>query len=285
MISRLDHVLLVCQSIDEGEEIYSRLLGREPDWRHADAGGAGSVMFQLENMALELMAPTGGGPVARRLHNMIDQDGQGLKSLIFGTDDIALSHAVLQRRGMRPDEPAEAESVDPYSGRVRTWTRFRLDDAGTFGVRMFVLQRRASDPLVCRAAGPGAVSALDHVVVNTPQPDRAAALYGARLGLRLALDRSNPDWDMRLQFFRTGDLTVELAHKLSSGVSEKPDKLWGLSWRVPDIEAAHARMTGAGLSVSAIRQGRKAGTRVFSVRDGAINTPTLILAHETAGAG
>ena len=71
--------------------------------------------------------------------------------------------------------------------------------------------------------------ALDHVVVNTPIPERAAALYGARLGLRLALDRSNPDWDMRLMFFRVGGLTIELAHKISGGVSNAPDKLWGLS--------------------------------------------------------
>ena len=42
-----------------------------------------------------------------------------------------------------------------------------------------------------------------------PDPERAAALYGARLGLDMALDRSHPDWG-RLMFFRCGDLIVEV---------------------------------------------------------------------------
>ena len=47
------------------------------------------MIYQLENTALEIMAPQGGGPLARRLHAMIDQDGVGLKSLIFASDDLA----------------------------------------------------------------------------------------------------------------------------------------------------------------------------------------------------
>ena len=53
---------------------------------------------------------------------------------------------------------------------------------------------------------------MDHVVVSTPDPERAAALYGARLGLDMALDRSHPDWG-RLMFFRCGDLIVEVTHR------------------------------------------------------------------------
>jgi hypothetical protein len=71
MITGLDHVLLVCSSIDDGEQAYSALLGRDPDWRSNDPGGSASVIFQLENTALEIMAPIGGGPLARRLHSMI----------------------------------------------------------------------------------------------------------------------------------------------------------------------------------------------------------------------
>ena len=42
--------------------------------------------------------------------------------------------------------------------------------------------------------------------------ERAAALYGARLGLDMALDRSHPDWG-RLMFSRCGDLIVEVTHR------------------------------------------------------------------------
>lgn len=280
MINGLDHVLIVCTSVDDAENAYSALLGREPDWRASDTGGSSTVIYQLENTALEIMAPQGGGPLARRLHAMIDQDGAGLKSLIFSTDDLGEARSTYDRRGLKPDEIAVGESVDPYSGKSRSWSRMRMDEAATHGVRIFALQRRASDPMTYKAGSPDAVSGLDHVVINTANPDRAAALYGARLGLRLALDRSNPDWDMRLMFFRAGGMTIELAHRISAGVGNQPDKLWGLSWRVPDIEAAHARLLDANFAVTSIRAGRRAGTRVFTVRDGTMGVPTLVLSAE-----
>ena len=98
-----------------------------------------------------------------------------------------------------------------------------------------------------------AVSGLDHVVIRTPNPERAVALYAGRLGLSLRLDRSEPSWGARLLFFRCGDLVIEVAHDLKAGVSDEPDRLWGLSWRVPDIARAHARVKAAGIEVSDIR--------------------------------
>ena len=279
MITGLDHVLIVCPSIDDGETAYSTLLGREPDWRSHDPGGSATVIFQLENTALEIMSPTGGGPLARRLHAMIEQDGVGLKTLVFHSDDLAGDRAALDRRGLRPDEIVANESVDPRSGRARYWSRMRLDDSTTHGVRIFCLNRKAPDPLAYKSQKPDIVSGLDHVVINTANPDRAVALYGARLGLRLALDRSSPDWDMRLMFFRIGGMTVELAHKISTGVGNQPDRLWGLSWKVPDLEAAHARLVKEGIGVTPIRAGRRVGTKVFSVRDGTLGIPTLVIAE------
>ncbi|HJQ61113.1 MAG TPA: VOC family protein [Vineibacter sp.] len=124
---------------------------------------------------------------------------------------------------------------------------------------------------------PAVISGLDHVVVRSPNPDRALALYGARLGLDLRLDRTNPEWESRLLFFRCGDLVVEIVHGLKAGRSEGSDHLWGLSWRVPDAESVHARLSAAGIEVSEIRSGRRPGTRVFTVRDRATRVPTLVL--------
>ncbi len=101
------------------------------------------------------------------------------------------------------------------------------------------------------ATKPSSIGALDHVVVRTPNPERAIALYAGRLGLDLRLDRSNPEWNARLLFFRCGDLVVEIAHDLSKGVSDAPDQLWGLSWRTPDIGRCHARL----------QEGRRRGLR------------------------
>jgi catechol 2,3-dioxygenase-like lactoylglutathione lyase family enzyme len=285
MITGLDHIVVLCPSLESGEASYAALLGREPDWRSTDGAGSATAIFQLDNMAVELMAPRGAGPLSRRLHALIDREGPGLQTVVLSCDNIEETHGVLARRGLNPEPVQTGDSIDSERAEARSWRRFRLDDARTGGVRMFVLQRSESDPLVSRPADKGAVKAIDHVVVNTMNPDRATAIYGARLGLRLALDRSNPDWDARLMFFRTGDLTIELAHRLSKGEGDAPDRLFGLTWRVDDIEAAHARMNEAGLTLSGIRAGRRAGTRVFTVRDGTLNVPTLILAAEGASPG
>ena len=115
------------------------------------------------------------------------------------------------------------------------------------------------------------------MVIPTPNPDRAVALYAARLGLDFRLDRSNPQWGSRLLFFRCGDAVVEIGADLNAPVSDAPDRLSGLAWRVRDPDTARARLAGVGFDVSEARQGRKPGTRVFTVRSGVIGAPSLII--------
>ena len=123
---------------------------------------------------------------------------------------------------------------------------------------------------------------MDHVVVSTQDPERAAALYGARLGLDMALDRSHPDWG-RLMFFRCGDLIVEVTHRPGKPSEAGQDGfkpatgLRGMCWRVADIDATHARLVAAGVDVSEVRTGRKPGTRVMTVRNGTCGVPTLLV--------
>ena len=149
--------------------------------------------------------------------------------------------------------------------------------AATHGVRLFLIEPGAphTAPLLTRA--PAAVAGLDHVVIRTQDPERAAALYGARLGLDMRLDRSNPAWGSRLMFFRCGDLIVEVSHRPGKPAAGAQDKLRGLCWRVADIDATHARLTADGVDVSEVRAGRKPGTRVMTVRNGTCGVPTLLV--------
>jgi catechol 2,3-dioxygenase-like lactoylglutathione lyase family enzyme len=114
------------------------------------------------------------------------------------------------------------------------------------------------------------------VVVSTGDPERAAALYGARLGLDLALDRTHQDWG-QLMFFRCGDLIVEVVRRPVAGTDLIHDKLWGLSWRVANIDATRERLVAAGIEASEVRMGRKPGTRVMSLRSGTCGIHTLLL--------
>jgi catechol 2,3-dioxygenase-like lactoylglutathione lyase family enzyme len=284
VITALDHIVVAVHDLGAGAAAYETVLGRAPTSRtEAHGGGADIAAFRLANVTVEVMAPAREGPTAGRLRAVLDAEGEGLASLAFAVDDIEAAHRRLARVGLDPEPIVSAVSVDRDSGAGRAWRRTRASTRATHGVRIFLVQRDTPPPSAPPAAAPGAVTGLDHVVIRTPDPERAAALYGARLGLDLRLDRSNPQWGARLMFFRCGDLIVELAHELAAGVSSGPDRLRGLSWRVADAEAARSRLAAAGLDVSEVRPGRKPGTRVFTVRDGTCGVPTLVL--EPPGAG
>jgi len=128
-----------------------------------------------------------------------------------------------------------------------------------------------------KVADEAAVSTLDHIVVNTTHPERATALYGARLALDLRLDRTNEQWGARQLFFRCGQSIVEVGANLKLPPGDAPDTFGGLAWRVRDPESARARIAAAGIDVSEVRKGRKPGTSVFTVRSGTGGVPTLML--------
>ena len=280
MITGLDHLVLVCPEIEAGTAVYEKLLGRKADWRATVEGGGATALFRLANTALELLAPAGEGPLATRLGEIIEADGPGLTTLAFASDAIVADHKALTSRGLDPGDIADGASQHSHTAARRTWQSFRIPDAKAGGLKAFIIQP-GEGALEALPAGPASAHSLDHVVINTAAPDRAIALYGAKLGLRLALDRTNPDWGVRLIFFRTGGLTIEIAQRLSEAEDPaKPDKFWGLTWVVGDIDAAHARLTEAGFDLSEVRKGRKPGSKVFTVRNGTLNVPTLFIAHE-----
>jgi catechol 2,3-dioxygenase-like lactoylglutathione lyase family enzyme len=183
----------------------------------------------------------------------------------------------LERVGAPSTEARPIRATHPDTGEKRYWTTSVLDPAASHGTNIFLIEEAPWPASPFNGEEAAAVSGLHHVVINTPNPERAAAFYGARLGLEMRLDRANPDWGTRLMFFRCGDTVVEVAHSLKEGVRDGPDAPWGLSWRVGDVDAAHARMAAAGFGVSDVRTGRKPGTRVFTIRDAPASVPTLVL--------
>ena len=271
-------MVIAVRDLEAAAATYRTLLGRAPVWRvEAHGGGATIAAFALANTAVELMAPSGSGATAERLQAVLEARGEGLVSLAFAVGDVERAHRRLARLGLDPEPIVAGESLDRTTGARRRWRRTRAATAATHGVRLFFMEQTALAPSPVLGPEPAAVAGLDHVVVRTPDPERAAALYGARLGLDMRLDRANPTWGSRLLFFRCGDLIVEIAHDLAAGRGDGPDTLWGLSWRVPDAVAAHARMQAAGLDVSEVRRGRKPGTHVFTLRGESCGVPTLLL--------
>ncbi len=274
MISGLDHVVLVVNDGDAAARAYQTLLARTPAWQYSGEGAA-RVLFTLDNMTVELVAPSGDGPAGDRIRSAIAAQGEGLASLCFRSADVARLHRRLDRLALRPEAIAEVHSRDAISGAALSWKRTRAATELTRGVRLFFLELERERPRSAPTA-PTPVTAMDHVVISTADPERAAALYGARLGLDMALDRSHPDWG-RLMFFRCGDLIVEIVHRPGTDADPAHDRLWGMSWRVADIDAARTRLVAAGIDVSEVRTGRKPGTRVLTVRTGTCGIPTLLV--------
>lgn len=276
MIVALDHFVLICPDLQAAIEDYCVLLGQDPVWR-AESDGTETALFAVGNTALELMAPSGSGVVADKLREMT-QDGARLTTLVYRSDDIDGDHHSMMRRGLAPSEITAAASVHIETGEQRDWRRFRIADRNMAGIKTFILQ--TGSPLQRPQANPGTVTSLDHLVINTPNPERAIATYGARLGLRFALDRTAEQWKTRFLFFRLGGLTLEVIHRLGEDHDPSdPDSIWGLTWETDDLGAAHGRLKAAGRDVSEVRKGRKPGSEVFTVRNGTQTVPTLFIAH------
>ncbi len=279
MITALDHVVVLVSNLDTATRSYETLFARTPSWRSMQDGTA-TALFTLENMTLELVAAVGDGDTAdkiRAAHHA--QGGDGLASLCFRVDDLPKMHRRLARLALEPEPITDGSSTNTRDGATLSWQRTRAATTAAHGVRLFFLQsaqQRPKSDVSGDASNLAPIEGLDHVVVATHQPERAAALYGARLGLDMALDRSQPEWG-RLMFFRCGDLIVEIVQRPGQNDPTQDDKVWGLSWRAGDLDATRTRLVAAGVEVSEIRSGRKPGTRVMSLKSGTCGVPTLLL--------
>lgn len=174
----------------------------------------------------------------------------GFEGITFAVNQFEASATLLERRGLD----------------------IRLDgaraDLDAHGVAIGITEG------ALRHASAGDIAGLDHVVYVSTNPDRAVATLGARLGLDLRLDRTRIK-GLRQLFFRCGDSFLELLVMGDDPAAD--DSLWGIAWRSNDIEQTHARLTAASIEVSEIRDGRKPGTRVFTVKDHALLVPTIII--------
>jgi len=291
MLSSVDHIVVAVNDLPSAQRHFVQLLGRTPSWQseHPELGTR-NVLFQLRNTFIELRSPVASGASATPLREHLATRGEGLYALAFGTLDAEQVAKELRARGLSVGEPRLGMGQDGPSGAYRRFKTVALPPGETGGIRLEIVEQLFKQaelpPALPLADETAVVAAVDHVVVMTHWPDRANELYGSKLGIRLALDRSFEGRGLRLQFFRLGGLTVEIGAQLGREAElEAPptreDLLWGIAYQVPRIDEACARLAEAGIEVSAVRAGHKPGTRVCTVKHKPFGVATLLIEPAT----
>jgi hypothetical protein len=265
LITGLDHLIVGTPDFTGDRANLSALLGTPAHWS-GRIDGREEAVFLTANVALRLQEDA-----ARR----------GLRGLCFRCADAPR----LQRRLARLNLPVETTEHDDAVGRALEQDAIAppvwLEPSATRGLSLAFVARDTDAPITV----PGRISGLDHAVINSASATGTAFLLGAQLGLDLRLDIDRPDWGGRLLFFRCGDTILEVFERRGgAGVdggerdaAARSDGFYGLSWRAHDLDTTRAELAALDFDVSDVRAGRKAGTRVLTVRDRCAGVPTLLL--------
>jgi catechol 2,3-dioxygenase-like lactoylglutathione lyase family enzyme len=262
MITAVNHVAFAADNPERAAADYELVFGRMPQV-YAGADGAMLHRFQLDNIAFEITRAGAGAA--------------GLHRVGFEVDDMAATMRKFSRRGLGCEAPL-GEHWRAGDGAVIDRTITPISRATTHGIGIALVATTRADAVSPPPAAQ-TVTAIDHLVVRSPNPERAIALYGGRLSLDFALDRTNADWGSRLLFFLCGGVRVEIGHSLAKGISDEPDQFSGLAWRVDDAAAAQRRLQSSGVQTSEAKKGRRPGSQVLTVRSHTCNIPTIFLSE------
>ena len=279
MIERLDHLVIAVNDLDSAIDSYTKLFGYGPSWRgiHRQLGTA-NALFPVENTYLELLASNGEeGAGAAMIKATLELNGEGLAGLVLGTSNINDLKESLLASGVELQDLSLGEGVDSDQGLKRTWKNLFLPFSLTRGMFAFIIQHETGELPVVHGRSSSTINKLDHVVVNTNDPEGFKSLYGDTFGIRLALDQTVEKWGGRMLFFRLNHTTIEVIGKPDE--DDPADKLWGLAWSVEDLKATHQRLVKEGIEISEVKAGRKENTLVCTVKSDTCNVPTLLIEH------
>jgi catechol 2,3-dioxygenase-like lactoylglutathione lyase family enzyme len=278
MINTLDHLIVAVADLDKAEKNYSTIFGADPVWRgeHLEYGTENSL-FNFNNTYFELLAAKGDGLGAMLVNHALQETGEGLIGIVFGTDNIKETHQKLSNKGFLLGDVSAGEGANFKNNKIRKWKNLFLPPELTRGIFSFLIEHTEGTlPIVDRFES-SMVNKLDHVVINTNDADGFINVYKDTFNIRLALDKFVDEWKSRMLFFRLNKTTIEVIEKKND--EEPKDSLWGLSWEVDNIEEAHKRLEKAGVEITPIKKGIKENTMVATIKSHTHNVPTLLIQH------
>jgi len=124
-------------------------------------------------------------------------------------------------------------------------------------------------PRPAAVAHPNTTTAIDHLVVTSPDLDRTTEAFGA-VGLELRRVRDAGRLEQR--FFRIGEVILELIGR-PGATGAGPATFWGLALTVADIDAA---ATLLGDHLGPVTDAVQSGRRIATLRHEAIGVPVPV---------
>ena len=278
MINALDHLIIAVSDLDLAEENYTKIFGAKPVWRgeHKELGTENSL-FNFQNTYFELLAAKGEGLGAALVNHYLEEKGEGLIGIVFGTKDIDKVAGSLKEQNFLISGATDGEGINSKDGEVRKWKNLFLPPELTRGLFSFIIQHTEGTLPFTKDYPNASINKLDHVVINTNDADGFIKIYRDVFNIRLALDKFIESWKSRMLFFRLNKTTIEVIEKEDS--NDSLDSLWGLSWEVENIEEAHKRLVKEGVEITDIKKGIKEDTLVATIKSHNHKVPTLLIQH------
>jgi len=278
MISSIDHLIIAVKDINDAEENYRKIFGMEPVWKgEHKALGTANVIFNFKNTYFELLSANGDGLGAALVNGAIEEQGDGLIGVVFGTNNIEESFSTLKKSGYLVTEPTDGEGIDNKTQKIRKWKNLFLPPELTRGIFSFIIEHSEGELPSLNKYPKATINKLDHLVINTNDANGFINIYKDIFNIRLALDKVIEHWKSRMLFFRVNKTTIEVIERKNEDDSQ--DSLWGLAWEVESIEEAYKRLISEGVDVTPIKEGLKENTLVATIKSHTHNVPTLLIEH------
>ncbi len=192
MLTRIDHVMICVQKLQEGIETYARIgFNIYPGGAHTGRATHNAIAFHQEDY-LELLSLREDRPAAApdpgssdaRLAEFLARGG-GFRSVAVQSDDLAADVAAMRRRGVEVSDATEGARRTPAGQELR-WRAAGLGPRNALPI-FFIQHLTPLDERkrqVPRAGDhPNGVLRADRVYIVVPDVAVAAETYGRVLGL------------------------------------------------------------------------------------------------------
>jgi len=278
MIKSIDHILVAVRDLEKAVKEYSLVFGFGPTWQgNHPSLGTKNALFPLDNLYFELIAKNDDGPLADTVSKHLEKNGESIFGLALETDDIEIAKEELSISLDTDLEISDGKGINNINKEERHWRNIFIPKKFSRGIFTLLIQHTKGNLPKHEISDTSYISRMDHVVINSNDPDGLIDLYRDKYGIRLALDQFVEKWGGRMLFFRTNQTTIEAIGIKKDGPAE--DSLWGLAWTTDNIEATRKRLIQSGVEITDTKDGRKPKTLVATIKSHTSNIPTLLIQH------